>query len=232
MSPDNEILKELSELNSPLAGFARAMPYALPDGYFTILAQALTQDVVLSESDPILQFSKAMPFAVPEGYFAALPQNMTDAALKSNVDAGVTMPYDVPNTYFASLPDTLLTAAKAADKPVQKGKTIAFRPQWQKRVAQLAAAAVLVMGIWLGSYKYMHPIGSDAAATQQLAKVDGDDINAYIEQHVDEFDTETLEASVVAANVDLQASVSTLDEEEIRDYLLDEPGNAKGEHLN
>lgn len=62
----NEILKELNEMGSPLAGMPRRMPYSVPDGYFDGMADAALRS--------------ARTGNVPAGYFEALPAAMLQAA--------------------------------------------------------------------------------------------------------------------------------------------------------
>ena len=232
MIQDNGILKELNGMNSSLADIERTMPYALPDAYFDALAERLVQDVLYSESEePGLALDKSIPFTIPEGYFTSLPDDLAQAAAGSSLNASVAMPYDTPAGYFHTLPGDVLAAATGAGTPVRKGAIIAFRPQWQKQTAQWAAAAVFVMGVWFGTYKYMHPAVPDAIATKQLSKVDGDAIDAYVEQHADELDTEMLEASVAAVKTDFHTPISGLDEQDIKDYL-DETGEINPKSLN
>jgi hypothetical protein len=228
VTTDNEILNELNALKSPLANFRRSTPYALPAGYFAMLAQALVQSVKCSEGkDTELGLSKAMPFSVPEGYLAALPERLSMFASTSS-----DVPFQVPERYFATLPDTLLHAAREADKVLQKKTAVAFRPQRRKQVWQWAAAAVVALGLGLGAYRHLSPVTPDAIASKRLEQLGNDAITTYIELHVDEFDTETLEASVAAANTDLNIAISELNEQEINQYLAEDEGILEPETIN
>ena len=215
----NEIWRELKDLDSPLADLSRHMPYAVPEDYFAPLSEALTQGVFWSQSEePMLPDSKAMPFDTPQGYFAALPDRLAEAAIHNTNIEGATH-LEVPDNYFKDLPQTLLEAVKEAEQLRPRIKTIPLRPLWQKKALQWAVAALLVMGIGIGTYTYVHPSSPDAKAARQLAKLDRDVIDHYISQHVDEFDTEMLESYMAVSGIDFDKSISTLNEEEIRDYL-------------
>lgn len=69
MTREQEILNELNELSSPLAGYSRAMPFEVPKGYFETLADDVTRHASVPPA-------KENPFAVPEGYFDALPAQL------------------------------------------------------------------------------------------------------------------------------------------------------------
>lgn len=218
-------MKELLELNSPLAHFERAMPYVIPDGYFDAVSNILAEGAQLAEgADPLFVLSKAMPFAVPDGYLSALLQNPTIISSADNSGSHIGLPFDVPQEYFNTLPDVLLASVQAADIPAKKQKAIVFNPSWRHwRTIQWATAAMLVLGLSLGSYKYFQSAPPDSVTANQLSRLDRDDINSYIEQQVDDFDADVLEASVVADNSDMKTSVSELEDDEIRDYLYNEP---------
>jgi len=210
-------------MQSPLAGFVRSMPYALPEGYFDQLAQALAQGIIWIESeDPTLELPRTMPFEIPEAYLSELPRSMTEAAIISDERNSRVIPFDVPDNYFNTLPGTLLIAAQTADKPATTGKTIAFKSMWQRKALQWAVAAMLVLGAGLGAYRYTHPSSPDAAVMEQLARVDGNLLNAYVEQHIDEFDADMLEASAAGVHAGSHMPISGLDEQEIYQYLSEE----------
>lgn len=75
MKQEQDILKELKELNSTLATLPKTMPYEIPVGYFDGLAQNITQ---LATADVTL--TKDIPFATPDGYFDNLPEQILQAA--------------------------------------------------------------------------------------------------------------------------------------------------------
>ena len=230
MEQNNSIQEELQSIGSPLADMPKDMPYLYPDGYFEQLASILTNGLKASSSDDAeLSVDTTLPFAVPGGYFQSLPAHLLSTAVTNSIDSGIANPYQAPDEYLNTLPATLLTAAKAGDLSQSKPKVIALGSQW-RRAVQWAAAAVLVLGIGLGSYRYIHPVSPESKVAKQLAKVDGDAIQDYVLHHVDEFDEETLEASI-AVNAGVNTTLSTLNEDEIRAYL-DENGWEEKESTN
>jgi hypothetical protein len=78
----HEVLQELKELDSPLAGLSRAMPYAVPEGYFAGLAHPALETA--RRADAVA--------SVPAGYFQNLPQAMLIAAKASDASADAAKP--------------------------------------------------------------------------------------------------------------------------------------------
>lgn len=184
MDQQNEILKELKELESPLAGLTRDMPYTVPEGYLAGLPEALSRSAAARHTSP---------FVVPEGYFGALPGR-------------------------------LLQAATAAEQP--KARSIAFGPGWRRSALQWAAAAMLVLAAGAGAYRFVQPapIAPETAINRQLAGLESDSIEVYLDQQVDELDAESLEAALASAQTEMPLTIEDLDEREIQQYLGEDAG--------
>lgn len=75
MPSDNNILKELEAMNSPLAGLSRDMPYELPVGYF----DNLSAQVLQMANKEILPAGTAMPHIVHPDYFDTLPEQILES---------------------------------------------------------------------------------------------------------------------------------------------------------
>lgn len=207
-------------MDSPLAEPSLPTSFVLPEGYFATLADALmASSIAFEKSDEnVPGLTTALPFTVPDGYFGNLAERLTLAVIRPDLGHKSILPYEVPQDYFSNLPDMLLATAKKDALP-RRTRLIALRPEWN-RFARLAAAAVLVLGLSFGSYRYLHTVNPDKVAVQQLSKVDDEAIGVYVEQHVDDFDAESLEATVTAAHADAaMPTLSTLDATEIQDYL-------------
>ncbi len=208
-------------MGSPLADFLRRLPYAAPEGYLPSVALLLAASAQYPEAgDPVLSItSRMLPFTAPDGYFDTLAQNLSVLARVADTGAGEQAPFYTPEGYFEELPERFVKMAKAEtaeNRP--KRRAMQFHMGW-KQLRRLAAAAVLVLGVGFGAYRYYHPAMPEAAAARQLAKLDQEDISSYVEQHVDEFDAESLEWATASANPDIPAGISTLDAPEIQDYL-------------
>ncbi len=166
------------------------------------------------------------PFVVPEGYFGTLADSLkagTIASFQNDLrPAGfpTTLPLTVPEGYLTMLPDTMLEAAKKQSTPSKHAwRSINFHPQW-RHIIRFAAAAVLVLGVSVGSYRYLHVAGPEKIAVQQLSKLDDDAIENYVELHVDDFDVESLEATI-PPRTDIHPELLRINTVEIQDYLED-----------
>ena len=213
MERENEIRIELETLGSPLAGLSRSLPFAIPQGYFEESEHTVIAGVMAAESEDLaLQMPRTLPYSVPPHYFEESYAQIMATAL---LPASAAQAFDVPEGYFEALPDRIMASVKAKEEPALKPRIIAFRPA--RRVLQWAVAAILVLGMGLGSYSiYYTP---DKRVERQLAKVDGDAISDYVVQN----DETAPEANTVALNTPTASAVKALSKEDITNYL-DETG--------
>jgi hypothetical protein len=219
MNTDNDILKELSSMDSPLAGMSRNMPYRLPAGYFDRLATQVvtalnTPDIAMPAAG-----TKSMPFALPEGYFDQLQTNIlqqvqqesfADSLPKENM-------FTVPQDYFENLPGHINARIRETENITVKHTRVI---SWKR--LRWAAAAVVILGLGIGSVKMLWPGKTEEAS---LAKVPQTSIRAYVQQNIDEFDSELLENNI-AANINLRSQsglLNSVDKNDIIQYL-DENG--------
>lgn len=180
MNREQDILKELQELNSPLADISRAMPYEMPQGYF----QQLPEKVYAEATRP------------------GNGQELTGRA----------MPYDVPEDYFDKLPDNILAAAKAETAPPKRtSRSIWLNLRW-------AAAAVLILGLGIGTFKTMSP--GRPGIEEQLNAIPDEAIFAYVNDHIDEFDADMIESHLDAESY---ADPSDVNDEVIEYYINTTP---------
>lgn len=211
---------ELQTLESRLAGLLLLSPFAVPEGYFAQLAESLSAGVHYSMSaDPLFPgYPKTLPFEVSDTYFTTLADVLVQTSASSTAK-DITTPFEAPAGYFENLPAELLqTVQQSTGQPIRNAKTITFRPVWS-RIVRMAAAAALVLGIGLGTYRYLHPATPENIVASQLEKLDEQAINTYLEQNVDDFDSEILESAVASSHISLPAAVSALDEAAIEAYF-------------
>lgn len=126
------ILNELREISHQVAKVGCGVPYTVPEGYFSGLAEVIMRRIRSGEEvlPPVLRAANANPYTVPAGYFEAFPARVLDAIATDTVGAGTgdqenplvilpklagTNPYVVPAGYFDQLADTMLRRVKAAD---------------------------------------------------------------------------------------------------------------------
>ncbi len=182
MNRSNEITEELKDMGSMLANLSRAMPYALPHGYFEERLAAYKLQLPADDQHSAemgISYSKSMPHSVPAGYFEGLAGSiMTAAKAEAGTQWSKTMPHIVPAGYFESLPGQALAAAKRAT-PAKKTSTLIAL---DKAFSQMrwAAAAVLLVCITLGGYISFFSGGTQNGTDMMLASVASDDINDYL----------------------------------------------------
>jgi hypothetical protein len=95
MTPNSNILQELKELESSLAGLAAQNIYSVPDGYFEGLASQVMNRIKAMEAanaaeelgylSPMLgNMSKQLPYTVPAGYFEGMEERLMQTVRSSN----------------------------------------------------------------------------------------------------------------------------------------------------
>lgn len=214
MEVKNEILDELLEMHSSLAGAPRAMPFPVPDRYFeTFAANIFT---VVDNAAPQEQV-----YSLPPAYFDTLSAAIMTAIRAEEAAASFPKghPHHVPPGYFEALPGH---AVKTVREEVSK--TGAVLLPWRQAI-RWTAAAVLVIGISLGSYKmlYKKPVDPQKA----LASLPEGAIHDYVAQNVDDFDSELIFNSL--GNDKVIKSVDNLEEQEIIQYLNENGWEGKSE---
>ncbi|MBS1584278.1 MAG: hypothetical protein JSS82_01830 [Bacteroidetes bacterium] len=204
MDVKNDILDELLEMHSPLAGAPRVMPFPVPDRYFESFATNILS--IVGNAAPQVQV-----YDLPDSYFEDLPAAImaTIRADEATASFPREYPYQVPAGYFAALPEQVVKTVKK--EPAKTGGVVL---PWE-RVIRWAAAAALVLGISLGSYKmlYKKPVDPQKA----LGSLPEGAIHDYVAQNVDDFDSELIFNSL--GNDKVIKSVDNLEEQEIIQYL-------------
>lgn len=72
MASNNDILKELEGMNSPLAVISRNMPFEMPQGYFDNLPAQVWERA----NENVLLPGTAMPHIIHDSYFDNLPEQL------------------------------------------------------------------------------------------------------------------------------------------------------------
>lgn len=215
MIENNDILQELNDMHSPLAHISRSMPYTLPQGYFDAFEEKVHINIKFIDSpDPVLNLSKEMPHHVSSGYFAAF-----EAQLKNTLDETTLpktiMPFVAPAGYFENLPTQILSKLSEEAQPVRKTKTISLRAEVWRQV-RWAAAAIFILGIGFGTISnFTRPqsVGPELA----LSKVSRAEISNYVDQHIDDFDTDMINDNL--SENDINVLSKQLDANDITQYL-------------
>ena len=198
MEPVNDIRNELTSMNSALAGMSREMPYDVPEGYFESFAEEVA----------LMKIGRQMPFEIPQGYFEGIADSVL-FELHQPVSKNL---LSVPNGYFDNLPADILAKARQIEvKPASNSIGISI---W--RNMRWAAAALLVLGIGLGVYRsYWYQPAFNVQ--EELATVAPDAIDEYVQQHIDEFDVESIAGT--DENFEIKPMTNQLSSEEIENYI-------------
>ncbi|RYD55620.1 MAG: hypothetical protein EOP56_14980 [Sphingobacteriales bacterium] len=216
----NDIIKELEEMDSPLAGMSRVMPYMVPEGYFNSLNNDITGRIFQPSAALLIERTNT-PFDVPQGYFQMLPEQLLNAAKASDAlaDMPKAMPFATPAGYFEGLPQQLRQAAKQADEITVERKTKTILLGKVGKTLRWAAAAVLLLGISVGSYKMLTPAVDTVSTETALASVPNNVLNDYVDQNFTDMDPEVRDMQAVA-NIN---GLDKVNAEEI-EYYLNETG--------
>ena len=236
MNRTDEINHELLELGSPLAQWPRSMPYRVPQGYFEGLVTSVAIGIQTG-ADPALSLPKTMPYTVPAGYFEQLPQAVM-AAIYAEDEAmnlpAAAAPYAVPEGYFDSFAGNLMSRIKAEEAAATH--TTVAAPQ--RKVIPLyvrvkpmrwAAALVAIIGLSVAGYHFYNgpQPAADGRVTAMLNKTDKGVIADYINQNIDDFDSDMLEENAVASNVPVTSQtdgLQNINNNDIQQYLEETGG--------
>ena len=235
MTQRDNILQELSQLQSSLVSAGSQNVYRVPDGYFDSLAErvlnrikALNTENAQEElhylSSLLGSISKKMPYAVPANFFDGLTESVIASVKNEHTTpaeeleelspllSGLKkeMPFSVPQDYFEKLNSTIDTKEI---KPVVKVISIA-RQKWFR----YAAAAAVIGFVAIGGLLVFNKNGSIDPKTQSTEwvikntkKISTDEINNFV-QLADE------EAPVVAV---VDSKMEIKDKNEIKELIKD-----------
>lgn len=221
MNKDKHILQELQEIAPELAALNRAMPYAVPQGYFDDVSASVLMKIQLTES-------KSTIYSSPAGYFDALP-NMIMAKIKAGqnevaAELNEVAPllntiskapvYAVPEGYFEQLSIPAPTA-----KVVKMGGT--------RRWMQLAVAAV-TMGVLVTAAFLFTDQNPNSLDYQQYQSIDA---QAAVKNLSDETLIEFMEvqaslsgSDVVVESGNLESNdLQIISDEELSNFVNDNP---------
>jgi hypothetical protein len=235
MTPNSNILQELKELESSLAGLAAQNIYSVPNGYFEGLAGQVLSRIKAMEaanaaeelghlSPTLSNRSKQLPYTVPAGYFEGLEEQLIQTVRNSSdyqtateeLESGLKkeMPYNVPKGYFENLAADINTQAnKTETKVVSLGSRKWFR----------YAAAAVVVGV-IATLSFML-INQDKVTADK-------DSYAWVKKNIKKVSTEKIEEFIQLTDED--KSVASIDTkiEDVKELVKDVPENEIQSLLN
>jgi hypothetical protein len=241
MAQQDNILKELQELNSGLSTIGRQNVFAAPAGYFDNFAGIIINRIKALEAvngteelallSPLLsQVSKRNPYTVPAGYFDGLEKKLEDIILTEGQNAAEELEslspllsslknkstYTIPEGYFEKLPavkENTVTGTKT------KVVSITNRKWFRYAAAAMVIGIVATIGlILLNKEKNIDPSEKSFAWIQKnMKKVSTDDINEFVEL--------ASAGSADMVKVETKEEISNLlkdvSDKEIQDFLND-----------
>ena len=238
MSQRANILEELKELKSSLAGAPAQNIFSVPEGYFEGLAdQVLNRIKALKAADAVEELdhlspglnaiSKQMPYAVPTGYFdelnerslAVIEENKTAKEELSELSpllagADKKMPYAVPQGYFETLRIDNRKPAKVVS---------ITSARWFK----FAAAAVITGVIALAGFIYFNsrpdPVDNPYAwVKKSIKKVDRTEIDELVNLADQEL-TGMSSTVTIPKTEEIKDLMKDISDKELQDFLNETP---------
>ena len=242
MAQRDNILQELSEMNSGLAGFSHEPAFQVPAGYFDGLAGEILRKIKATEAanakeeleflSPMLSgFSKTAPYSVPAGYFEGLEKKL-DEIIFAGKDQTATEEleslspllsglknkptYTVPEGYFQNIQQPIDDAVPAAKAKVV---SITSRKWFRYAAAAIVIGVVAIIGFKLiNKGETIDPSDKSLAwVKKNMKKVSTDDINEFVEL------ANTASADIVKTDTKDEISnlLKDVSDKEIQDFLND-----------
>lgn len=245
MTQRDNILQELNELGSQLAGSTPQNTYAVPPGYFEGLEllvmnrikaiEAASAVEELSHLSPVLSgLSKQMPYRVPAGYFESLGERIMKAVRESSdyltvseetaslspLLAGLKKetPYTVPAGYF----ENLATGATIKGSK-QEAKVISLSSRkWFRYAAAAVVVGVILMAGFLvidrGEKKQAGEIALSKVTkdVKKLNDTQKDELIDFLDAGMD--GKETVQVKPDNKSKEIQQLLQDVSEEELKDF--------------
>lgn len=142
-------------------------------------------------------------FTTPKNYFDALESHLLD---RITLDATVSnkSPFKTPENYFEELQSRLLKIALEKSKP----RTISI---FRNKSLQYAAAIAAILLVFVSIYKFQSSSNTDAITSTQIEN--------YIDNGFLEVSPLDLEVLFTDEMLEDSSFISTIDQEELFDYL-------------
>lgn len=240
MKVDKTILNELQEVAPGLCNIARHNVYGVPAQYFDTVSDNVIKKL---NEQTIPADNKTLPFTTPTGFFDRLAETTMESiridAINENSDNELshtpilmslskTNLYALPKEYFAQL-NPVIPASNTAKFILRSINT----------VTRFAAAAVIIGLLAVAGYLLMNnnpPTSTTTSpAIYQAAEFNPGDVKKLTEEEISDFlTTHSLAPDEIIWNTsfsndnDLKGNVEEISEDEIRQYLKEnpEPGDA------
>ncbi|UYQ93240.1 hypothetical protein MKQ68_24460 [Chitinophaga horti] len=182
-------------------------------------------------ADELREIAPGMPvpghpdYRVPEGYFDALPgmimQRLGATAVQEELEelspflAGMPKrtPFEAPPGYFGQLRPDLAGMTDSETKVISMPRRTGNLKRW---LIAASVAAVVAVGGWLLVSNNASPAGID----RQMAALSDQEIEEFLQNHVDDFDNEAL-FSTVSYETELPSVLENVSTNALEEYVDD-----------
>jgi hypothetical protein len=231
------ILQELEQISSTVAGISRTNVYTTPHGYFdqfpTNIMRLVKGDRELHTSLP----SKAnqQVYAVPGDYFESLPGKILSAIKAKEKDTVweelnavspllASIPkhnvYQVPEGYFQTL---------TMSKPRAKAKVISFAKAVRYSVAAAIVSVMAVGGyLLLDNKSEQHTTASEINVPAAVQTLSENEIESYLQDHSTAMEGNATPFYIPDAGFDVKQVIKDLSDEELQEFLKENPAPTQG----
>jgi hypothetical protein len=245
MTQRDNILQELNELNSQLAGRHPENIFTVPAGYFEELTakvlnriralEAVNAADELAHLSPVLsKLSKQMPYTVPGGYFEELTESVMQSVSGSSESISASeetaalspllgslkkeMPYQVPQGYFDNLSAGM---ASKEDRPAAKVVSLSSRKWFSYAAAAVVTGAIVIAGFFLLNNSGETKEGGKVFAkvtkdVKKLSDMQKDDLIDFLNAGMS--GTETAQVNSDNKSKEIQQLLQDVSEAELKDF--------------
>lgn len=218
------------------------LPFEVPKVYFEqldtqILAAVLQADTIIQDT-AIKGLSKSNVFMVPGQYFEHFAQDVLaqlnqDVSVDDELEASPLLKGLKGSNPFEQAPqvEIVLPKSTTTEKPdIEVPMTVRKSLRWSNWMAAASVAVFFILGAgWLhlnnnnAGTEYVVKPSSDQVS-KRLAALSDDAIEAYVDQHIDDFNEYMLEANVsnVSSNKSVEKTLNKISDEELEAYMYNE----------
>lgn len=194
------------EKDAPLLGSIKNNEaFAVPENYFVNLSDQIKSRISLSEID-----NRTINFTTPDNYFETLTEVITSQIALVDIQHN-NSGFNTPNEYFENSKTAIL--AKTTGNAVKRTKTIKLS------FIRYAAAACILLSTSVGIYLN---IKHNNNVAYQLSKIADEDIESYLQSHIDPNDLSLIIENLEETNK-IEIKNSSINNTDIQEYLEQTP---------
>ena len=238
----NDIIQELSQLESSFSNVPARNIYVVPQGYFEGLAgRVMSRIKALDSTNPqeelnylspfLNSISRELPFSVPQNYFRELPEAVMEvirnhedyqtaeeelsslSPMLSNI--GNKNPYAVPEGYFENFGKDI--NLKSDNKPAAKVVSLVNRQWFRFAAAAVVIGFVALTGINLFFNNHTIPTSNTHRWVEEnMNKVSTDEMNSFMQ--ADDEESKGKEVAT-AGTSDIRELMKDVSDNDIQDFL-------------